>query len=98
MAHGFYPALMMNGTYKGKMYGIPFQRSTIVMYWNKDAFKEAGLDPDRPPANWSGELQIRAEADEADAPATSTLGRHGAVHGLRLLDVPGVRAAERRRT
>ncbi|HEY6853646.1 MAG TPA: extracellular solute-binding protein, partial [Gemmatimonadales bacterium] len=27
----FYPALMMNGTYKGKVYGIPFQRSTIVL-------------------------------------------------------------------
>jgi ABC-type glycerol-3-phosphate transport system substrate-binding protein len=49
----FYPALMMNGTYKGKAYGIPFQRSTIVLYWNKDAFKEAGLDPERPPANWT---------------------------------------------
>ena len=48
----FYPALMANGTYKGKVYGIPFQRSTIVLYWNKDAFKEAGLDPERPPASW----------------------------------------------
>ena len=48
----FYPALMANGTYKGRVYGIPFQRSTIVLYWNKDAFKEAGLDPERPPANW----------------------------------------------
>ena len=27
----FYPALMENGTNKGKVYGIPFQRSTIVM-------------------------------------------------------------------
>src|SRR5438128_5682495 len=48
----FYPALMENGTYKGKVYGIPFQRSTIVMYWNKDAFKEAGLDPEKPPTTW----------------------------------------------
>jgi sn-glycerol 3-phosphate transport system substrate-binding protein len=48
----FYPALMANGTYKGKVYGIPFQRSTIVLYWNKDAFKEAGLDPETPPATW----------------------------------------------
>src|SRR5438552_5573485 len=47
----FYPALMANGTYKGKTYGIPFQRSTIVMYWNKEAFKEAGLDPERAPAS-----------------------------------------------
>src|SRR5438105_12952852 len=48
----FYPALMANGSYKGKVYGIPFQRSTIVMYWNKDAFKEAGLDPEKAPATW----------------------------------------------
>ena len=48
---GFFPALMMNGRYEGKTYGVPFQRSTQVMYWNKAAFKEAGLDPNRPPAN-----------------------------------------------
>ncbi|MCK5622550.1 MAG: ABC transporter substrate-binding protein, partial [Alphaproteobacteria bacterium] len=36
----------------GKTWGIPFQRSTIVMYYNKDAFREAGLDPNKPPATW----------------------------------------------
>ena len=48
----FYPALMENGRTQGKTWGIPFQRSTIVMYYNKDAFREAGLDPDSPPATW----------------------------------------------
>lgn len=48
----FYPALMENGRTRGKTWGIPFQRSTIVMYYNKDAFREAGLDPDSPPATW----------------------------------------------
>jgi sn-glycerol 3-phosphate transport system substrate-binding protein len=48
----FYPALMENGMTGGKVWGIPFQRSTIVMYYNKDAFREAGLDPDSPPATW----------------------------------------------
>ena len=49
---GFFPAFLMNGRYEGKTYGIPFQRSTQVMYWNKAMFKSAGLDPNRPPANW----------------------------------------------
>ena len=31
---------------EGKVWGIPFQRSTIVMYYNKDMFREAGLDPE----------------------------------------------------
>jgi sn-glycerol 3-phosphate transport system substrate-binding protein len=48
----FYPALMENGRTGGKTWGIPFQRSTIVMYYNKDAFRDAGLDPDKPPATW----------------------------------------------
>ena len=48
----FYPAFMANGQIDGKTWSIPFQRSTIVLYWNKDAFKEAGLDPEKPPATW----------------------------------------------
>jgi sn-glycerol 3-phosphate transport system substrate-binding protein len=63
----FYPALMMNGTYKGKVYGIPFQRSTIVLYWNKDAFKEAGLDPEKPPASWNEMTQMASKLVKKDA-------------------------------
>ena len=48
----FYPAFMANGEVNGKTWSIPFQRSTIVLYWNKDAFKEAGLDPEKAPATW----------------------------------------------
>jgi sn-glycerol 3-phosphate transport system substrate-binding protein len=63
---------MMNGTYKGKVYGIPFQRSTIVMYWNKDAFKEAGLDPEKPPANWTEMAQMAAKLVKKDAAGNVT--------------------------
>ncbi|MEQ8249985.1 MAG: ABC transporter substrate-binding protein [Oceanibaculum nanhaiense] len=48
----FYPGLMANGTVDGKVWGVPFQRSTIVMYYNKDAFREVGLDPNQPPKTW----------------------------------------------
>src|SRR6202048_4613223 len=40
----FFPAFMENSRTGGKTWGIPFQRSTIVLYWSKEAFKEAGLD------------------------------------------------------
>ncbi len=50
--NGFYPALMANGQIEGKTWGIPFQRSTIVAYYNKDMFKAAGLDPEAPPKTW----------------------------------------------
>jgi sn-glycerol 3-phosphate transport system substrate-binding protein len=68
----FYPALMANGTYKGKVYGIPFQRSTIVMYWNKDAFKEAGLDPEKAPATWNEMTQMATKLVKKDASGNVT--------------------------
>jgi sn-glycerol 3-phosphate transport system substrate-binding protein len=49
----FYPAFLKNGEINGHTWGIPFQRSTIVLYWNKSAFKDAGLDPEHPPATWA---------------------------------------------
>ncbi|WP_028972859.1 ABC transporter substrate-binding protein [Spirochaeta cellobiosiphila] len=48
----FYSAFMENGQTQGKTWGLPFQRSTIVMYYNKDAFRKAGLDPEKAPATW----------------------------------------------
>jgi sn-glycerol 3-phosphate transport system substrate-binding protein len=48
----FYPAFMENGRIGGKTWSIPFQRSTIVLYWNKEAFADAGLDRDKPPGTW----------------------------------------------
>lgn len=48
----FYDAFMANSSIGDKVYSLPFQRSTIVLYYNKDAFKEAGLDPEAPPENW----------------------------------------------
>jgi sn-glycerol 3-phosphate transport system substrate-binding protein len=48
----FYPAFMENCRAEGKLWSLPFQRSTIVLYYNKDMFKKAGLDSNRPPKNW----------------------------------------------
>jgi sn-glycerol 3-phosphate transport system substrate-binding protein len=50
--NSFYPALMANGNIEGKTWGIPFQRSTIVAYYNKDLFRAAGLDQEAPPTTW----------------------------------------------
>jgi len=36
----------------GKMLSLPFNSSTPVFYYNVEAFKKAGLDPDKPPKTW----------------------------------------------
>ncbi len=64
---GFYPAFMENSQTGGKTYGVPFQRSTPVLYWNKEAFKEAGLDPDTPPATWDEMVSFGKKLTKTDA-------------------------------
>ncbi|KAB2846021.1 MAG: extracellular solute-binding protein, partial [Hyphomicrobiaceae bacterium] len=52
----FFKGFMLNSQTGGKTWGVPFQRSTVVLYWNKDLFKEAGLDPNKAPANWDEQV------------------------------------------
>jgi sn-glycerol 3-phosphate transport system substrate-binding protein len=39
-------------SYKGKLYSMPFNSSTAMLYYNKDVFKKAGLDPEKPPTTF----------------------------------------------
>ena len=39
-------------TADGKMLSMPFNSSTAIVYWNKDAFTKAGLDAEKPPKTW----------------------------------------------
>lgn len=58
---GFLPAVV--GYYTdtdGNMLSMPFNSSTPILYYNKDVFKKAGLDPEQPPKTW-GELEADAQ-------------------------------------
>lgn len=57
----FYPAFLMNSRAEGEIWSVPFQRSTAVLYYNREAFAEAGLDPEQPPRTWA-EMVAQAEA------------------------------------
>ena len=56
----------------GKMLSFPFNSSTPVVYWNKDAFKKAGLDPDKPPATWPDTFAAAKKLRGADVPCGFT--------------------------
>ena len=48
----FLDGFMLDSYVDGQIYSIPFQRSTMVLFYNKEAFEEVGLDPEDPPETW----------------------------------------------
>ncbi|WP_374192401.1 sn-glycerol-3-phosphate ABC transporter substrate-binding protein UgpB [Trinickia acidisoli] len=52
----------------GELVAMPFNSSTPVLYYNKDAFKKAGLDPNTPPKTWD---EVRADAKKLKASGMS---------------------------
>ncbi|PZD97444.1 ABC transporter substrate-binding protein [Paenibacillus sambharensis] len=56
----FFPELWQAVTHEGKPYALPFNTDTRFLYYNKEAFREAGLDPEKPPGTWA-ELEEYAQ-------------------------------------
>jgi sn-glycerol 3-phosphate transport system substrate-binding protein len=48
----------------GRLMAMPFNSSTPILYYNKDAFRKAGLDPNRPPQTWD---EVSADAAKLKA-------------------------------
>jgi sn-glycerol 3-phosphate transport system substrate-binding protein len=63
----FLTGFMEDSWVDGKIYSIPFQRSTMVFFYNKDALAEVGLDPEKPPANWTQLVEYAQKLTKRDA-------------------------------
>lgn len=48
----FYPDVLKSFEVEGKAYGIPLYVSPYVLYYNKNLFTQAGLDPNKPPKTY----------------------------------------------
>lgn len=68
------PGHVEASTADGKVYGVPYVSDSSLYLYNKDLFREAGLDPEDPPATWD-------EMEQAAA-AISDLGDD--IHGFYL--------------
>ncbi len=58
-------------TSKGEMLSLPFNSSTAIMWYNKDAFRKAGLDPSKPPKTWP---EVFDDAKKLKAAGYTTCG------------------------
>ena len=61
-------------TTDGKMLSLPFNSSTAIVYWNKALFKQAGLDPLRPPKTWPETFAFAEKLRAGGAPCGFTAG------------------------
>lgn len=71
----FYKWAWDEASYEGTLLGLPYDGTARALYYNKDHFKEAGLDPDNPP-------RTIAELEEAAAKLTVKEGNRYTRFGL----------------
>src|SRR6184192_4586084 len=63
----FEPAVLNYYKYQDKLQSMPFNASSSIFYYNKDAFKEVGLDPDKPPVTFSEITDAAKKLTKKDA-------------------------------
>lgn len=64
-------------TFDDKLYSMPFNTSNPILYYNKDLFKEAGLDPENPPKTFE---ELKAAADKISKTGKA-VGANFAIYG-----------------
>jgi multiple sugar transport system substrate-binding protein len=63
----FVPGALEQCRYRGKLYAVPFLIDASALFWNRDVFAEAGLDPDRPPRTLEELLDFAVKLTRRDA-------------------------------
>lgn len=69
-----YPNLLTYSLYKGKLQALPVSTNNLALFFNKDLFRKAGLNPNKPPQTW--------DDMRADAKKIAALG--GGVQGMEI--------------
>ncbi|MBO0710868.1 MAG: ABC transporter substrate-binding protein [Acetobacteraceae bacterium] len=70
----FWPALQPNAMDHGRVYGVPFQNSTPILYYNTAIFREVGLNPDHPPTTWAEFVDAARKIARTGGGSTSRWG------------------------
>ncbi len=100
LVDAFEPGVLDGFIVDGVLCAVPMDLASISMYYRKDFFKEAGLDPDKPPQTWDDVMRNGQEADQdrwqwhGDP---CRLGVDGTQHLLAFLLLGHPASAERRR-
>jgi len=60
----FYPEILKYSRFGAKLQALPVSTNNLALFYNKDLFQKAGLNPNRPPATWD---QLRTDAKKIAA-------------------------------
>ncbi|GGD99238.1 ABC transporter substrate-binding protein [Aureimonas endophytica] len=60
----YQPHIVDTVTFENQQWGVPIAFSTKALFWNKDLFKQAGLDPETPPKTWEEEIAFAKQIKE----------------------------------
>ena len=77
----FFPGVLSMYQWKGQHMAIPFTTDCRILWYNKDIFKDAGLDPEKPPKTWEEMVQYAKQI-------TEKTGKYGFGMDLGLKEFP----------
>jgi multiple sugar transport system substrate-binding protein len=75
----FYPYMLNQDRYDDTYYGLPVSANNLELFYNKDLFEAAGLDPNAPPTTWE---ELATIAEQCANPAEG-------ISGMELFTEPG---------
>lgn len=62
----FYPEMRKVGVYDDKIYSLPVSANNLQLFYNKDIFRAAGLDPEKPPKTWDELVEMAKKCTDPD--------------------------------
>jgi len=63
----YFPVQFEETCWAGKIHGLPRNTDVRILYWNKEHFREVGLDPETPPGTWAELEEYTARLNKRDA-------------------------------
>lgn len=77
----FEPAVINYYKYQDKLQSMPWNASSAILFYNKDAFKEAGLDPEKPPVTFTEVAEAAKKLTKKDGGTTTRYGFGPSIYG-----------------
>lgn len=62
-----FPVALSSCVVDGKTYGLPDQVNGLCLFYNRELFRQAGLDPDKPPVTWEEFVAVAARLTDRKA-------------------------------